>query len=225
MIQGSRTKKGQRYTTKLSIVTLWTLFYVPVLVWNLLVVEPEHILWQFWTNIYSSWCMCGKCCASLLRTATDHDESFPGHWTDVHNHYVSTWYEKGECHSCLMRHNGTTTNYLDCESGRLVDGKSSWCLLAVCRCRRRLPWLLPLWPRPNTQHILCPPTSLDSGRTYEWPWHWRCLTINVWCHHCSTSKQYQSTSLCVGLCHICIGLVGCYIWTVSWTSFVCCPTA
>ena len=32
-IQRSRTKKGRRYTTKLSIVTIWTLFCVPVLVW------------------------------------------------------------------------------------------------------------------------------------------------------------------------------------------------
>ena len=95
MIQRSRTKKGRRYTTKLSIET----------------------------NFYLSWCSCRTCCASVLQTASYHYKSVLGHCRGVHYHFVSTRHQERECHLCCMCNDSPTSDDIDCELGRLVIGK------------------------------------------------------------------------------------------------------
>ena len=116
MIQRSRTKKGRRYTTKLSIESLFVSGY-------LVVIEPEHISWQFQTNFYLSWCSCRTCCASVLQTASYHYKSVLGHCRGVHYHFVSTRHQERECHLCCMCNDSPTSDDIDCELGRLVIGK------------------------------------------------------------------------------------------------------
>ena len=127
-------------------------------------------VWNHWTKtpseytlnaFYLSWYAHLQCCSSLMRAASSYNESVLGYCADKYQNDICTWHKKRQRHTCVMCNNDPTTNCLNCESGRLVCGESTRCLLAVCQIRRSLPRLLPMWAGPQPQYFFCTSSSLD----------------------------------------------------------------